>query len=243
MYMLVTITIVVIMLKIQWRGNIGSSVFTHSSATALWFFLLVYSVTTIMFCFMLSVFFKKADTASAVAGLVWFLFYLPYTFIHLHYDKLSLDAKLVTGIFSNTAMALGFNVIIQFEATEEGLQWSNFFRPATVDDNLHLGHVLTVLVFDAFLYLTITIYVEKVFPGDFGVGENWSFPFSCEYWTRAGMRHRRLPSFIEEFDMNYKNKAVGVQIRRLRKVFGNNFVAVDNLRMNLYEDQITVLLG
>ena len=76
----------VVLLTPQWPNRQGeySAVFASSSATALWFFLMVYSVSTITFCFMLSVFFSKADTATSVAFLVWFISYLPYTFIHLN---------------------------------------------------------------------------------------------------------------------------------------------------------------
>ena len=45
---------------------------------------------------------------------------------------------------------------------------------------------------------------------------------------------------------NYENEPVdknaGIKIRGLKKVYGQN-VAVDNLNLNIYEDEITVLLG
>lgn len=56
---------------------------------------------------MVSVFFSKANTAAAIAGLVWFLIYSPYTFIQQRYDSISLATKVILSLFSNTAMALG----------------------------------------------------------------------------------------------------------------------------------------
>lgn len=106
--------------QIQWFPDKPVSVFTHSSASALWFFLLIYSITTIMFCFMLSVFFSTANVAAAVAGLVWFLIYSPFTFIRQRYHQISLAGKLASCLFSNTAMALGFDVIVRLEGTQEG---------------------------------------------------------------------------------------------------------------------------
>lgn len=249
--MIVTVTLMVVLLKTRWYGAENpNSVFTYSSATALWVFLLIYSITTIMFCFMLSVFFSKANTASAIAGLVWFLMYSPYTFIQQRYDTISLATKVSMCLFSNTAMALGFNVVIRYEGTQEGLQWDNIFKAVTVDDRFHLGYVLGMLLFDAFLYLMIAIYVEKIFPGDYGVAEKWYFPFTAKFWCNGaeyvGIQDVNAvsPDHVRQnFEIEPTNKTAGVQTRSLRKVYDNNKVAVEGLNLNIYEDQITVLLG
>ena len=69
---------------------------------------------------MLSVFFSTANVAAAVAGLVWFLIYSPFTFIRQRYHQIGLAGKLAACLFSNTAMALGFDVIVRLEGTQEG---------------------------------------------------------------------------------------------------------------------------
>lgn len=248
--MFITVTLMVVLLKTRWYGEDNpNSVFTYSSATALWLFLLIYSVATIMFCFMLSVFFSKANTAAAIAGLVWFLFYSPYTFIQQHYDNISLSTKLSLSLFSNTAMALGFNVVIRYEGTQEGLQWHNIFKPVTVDDRFHLGYVLIMLMVDAFIYLIIALYVEKIFPGDYGVAEKWNFPFTTKFWCNVGdyvgiedSSANGVDHVSANFEMEPKNKTAGVQTKGLRKSFDDK-VAVEGLNLNMYEDQITVLLG
>ena len=241
----------VILLKTRWYGEDNpNSVFTYSSASALGFFLVIYSITTIMFCFMLSVFFSKANTASAIAGLVWFLMYSPYTFIQQRYDTVSLVSKISMCLLSNTAMALGFNVVVRYEGTQEGLQWDNMFKSVTVDDPFHLGYVLIMLVVDAILYLIIALYVEKIFPGDYGVAEKWYFPFTVKFWCKTneyiGVQDV-YTNGVDNINVNCeaepKNKTTGVQIRSLRKVYNNDKVAVEGLNLKMYEDQITVLLG
>lgn len=249
--MSITVTIMVVLLKIRWYGEDNpNSVFTHSSATVLWLFLLMYSVATIMFCFMLSVFFSKANTASAVAGLIWFLIYAPYTFIQQRYDSISLATKISLSLFSNTAMALGFNVVIRYEGTQEGIQWHNIFTPVSIDDHFHLGYVLIMLAVDSCLYLLTALYVEKIFPGDYGVAEKWFFPFTSRFWCNVTeyVGVQDIDSNIVErrnsyFEVEPTNKVVGIQTRALRKVYDNNKVAVEGLNLNMYEDQITVLLG
>lgn len=250
-YMLITVTLMTILLKVRWYGEDNpNSVFTYGSATVLWVFLLIYSITTITFCFMLSVFFSKASTAAAVAGLVWFLIYSPYSFIQQRYDSVSLVAKIMLCLLSNTGMALGFNVIMRFEGTQEGIQWHNIFKPVSIDDSFHLGYVIIMLIFDAILYLLIALYVEKIFPGDYGVAEKWNFPFSARFWLKlpeyVGIRDLNSND-VHHINPNYehepKNKAAGIQIYNLRKTFDKDRVAVEGLNLNMYEDQITVLLG
>lgn len=199
---------------------------------------------------MLSVFFSKANTAAAVAGLVWFLFYAPYTFTQQNYDLLTLAQKLLVSLFSNTAMAFGFQLIIRWEGTGEGLQWSNLFQPLSVDENFNVGYTWVMLIVDSILYLGITLYVEQIYPGDFGVPEPWYFLFTKKFW--CGQSATSTVEVLDDtltvkqqdhIEADPKGKHAGIQVRALRKVYRNKKVAVANFTMNMFDDQITVLLG
>lgn len=197
-----------------------------------------------------SVFFSKASTATAVGGLVWFLVHSPYTFIIQRYDSVSLTMKILVSLLSNTAMGLGFNVMIRYEGTQEGSQWNNVFTPVSIDDQFHLGIVFIMLVVDAIIYFLIALYVEKIFPGDFGVAEKWNYPFTKKYWFN-------IPDYTGTYDINANrtqpldanyedepvNKNAGIRIVKLRKVYDQDKVAVKGLDLNLYENEITALLG
>lgn len=198
---------------------------------------------------MLSVFFSKASTASAVGGLVWFLAYSPYSFIQQRYDSISLSVKLLVSLLSNTAMAIGFNVIVKYEGTQEGIQWDNVFRPVSVDDNFNLGYVWMMLIVDTVIYMLIALYVEKIFPGDFGVAEKWNFPFSKKFWFNIsdyiGINddiNANGSHVNANYELEPKNKNPGIRIMNLRKVYDGK-VAVEGLNLNLYENEITALLG
>lgn len=81
-------------------------------------------------------------------------------------------------IFSNTGMAFGCQIITMFEGTGAGIQWSTIAQGASPDDNLSLLDVIIMLIVDGFLYLLLAIYVEAVFPGDYGVPLPWYFPLT-----------------------------------------------------------------
>lgn len=151
-------------------------------------------------------------------------------------------------LFSNTAMAFGFQLIIRLEGSSEGLQWNNFFRAVSVDDSLSIGLLVITLLIAAFLYLMIALYVEKIFPGEYGVPEPWYFPFTRTFWLGHSEYIRINDSAKNTRNLNYFEedpigRNAGIRISNLRKVYSNKRVAVDGLTLNMFDDDITVLLG
>nr|CAD7579545.1 unnamed protein product [Timema californicum] len=116
--LLISVALMVVMLKVPWYSGTDVTVFTHSNWLLVFIFLMMYAVAMICFCFMITSFFSKANSASTVAGLAWFVLFAPYLFIQNNYTELSLSTKLVTSLFSNTAMGYGFQLILMHEGTE-----------------------------------------------------------------------------------------------------------------------------
>lgn len=161
---------------------------------------------------------------------------------------MSLAQKLAVCLFSNAAMGFNFKLIIWHEGAGSGLQWDNLFQPVSIDDDFTVGYIWIMLLIDTILYLSIALYFEKIFPGEFGVPEKWYFLFTKHFWCGPS-------DYTEEDDLNLtfqnnesiepepKYKHAGIKVKNLRKIYGNKKVAVQGLTMNMYEDQITVLLG
>jgi hypothetical protein len=66
------------------------------------------------------------------------------------------------------------------------------------DEHITLGAIFLMLIVDTILYLALTLYVEAIFPGEFGVPQPWNFPFSKEYWhnTPAPSGLGKLRTFL-----------------------------------------------
>ena len=62
--------------------------------------------------------------------------------------------------------------------TGEGIQWENLYRGVSPDDDFTFGDVLVMLLIDAVIYLLLALYIEAVFPGEFGVPQPWYFPLT-----------------------------------------------------------------
>ncbi|XP_034485231.1 ATP-binding cassette sub-family A member 3-like isoform X4 [Drosophila innubila] len=229
--------------------NDDFAILTKCNFTALLFFLMIYIVATICFCFMIAPIFSKASTAAAVTGVVFFVTYLPLSLSKENYEPMSLASKLGWSLISNTALKLGVMLIVQFENTDEGFQWNKIFTPATVNDNLTVGTVMIMMVISSAIYLCICLYIEQVFPGDFGVPRKWYFPFTRTFWcgerTNENTPHNNSPAGRRSsaaFEAEPDDKKIGLQIRDIKKKFGKKMV-VKGLSINMFEDEITVLLG
>ena len=73
-------------------------------------------------------------------------------------------------------MGLGFLIMAKFEA-RGGTKWGNITGGTNPQDHFSLLLVIIMLLLDAVLYFCGAIYVEAVFPGEFGVALPWYFPF------------------------------------------------------------------
>lgn len=180
LFLLVTVIIGSALFTIKFSSN--GKVLNKSDPSIIFIFFLLYAISSIMFCFMISVFFTKASIATAASGILWFFSYTPYFFISQSYDTMSLAAKLATGLLSNCNMGLGAMLIGKFEGQGTGVQWSNLYQGVSVDDNLALGYIFLMFIADSVLYGVITWYVEAVFPGEYGTPRRWYFPFLRSYW-------------------------------------------------------------
>ena len=64
----------------------------------------------------------------------------------------------------------------------DGIQWSNLNRGVSPDDDFTVGHVLIMLVVDGVVYALLALYIEAVFPGEFGVPQPWNFFLKVSQW-------------------------------------------------------------
>lgn len=254
LFLLISIFFVTVLfcVKVSEQG----AVLTNSDPTLVFCFLTIFSISSISFSFMVSTFFSRANVAAAAGGFLYFFSYIPYFFISPRYDLMTHTQKLSSCLLSNVAMAMGAQLIGMFEGKGTGVQWRDLMKPVSVDDNFTLAHVLGMLLLDSVMYGLVAWYVEAVFPGEYGIPQPWYFFILPSYWcgtpqTVLGKEkeeeedpEKALKSqYIEEEPSDLVS---GIKIKHLCKVFkmGNKTrEAVRDLTLNMYEGQITVLLG
>uniref|UniRef100_A0A672ZRB1 ABC transporter domain-containing protein n=1 Tax=Sphaeramia orbicularis TaxID=375764 RepID=A0A672ZRB1_9TELE len=196
LFLSISVCLVTLLLCIQVSPN--GAVLTYSDPTLVFVYLLLFTVATINFSFMISAFFSRGT----------------------------------------------------------GIQWSNLFNAVTVDDDFSMAQVLGLLLFDAILYGLVAWYMEAVFPGEYGVPLPSYFFVLPSYWC-SSPRMALVNEKEEEEDAEKALKGEfieeepaglvsGIKIKHLAKEFkvGNKTrKAVRDLTLNMFEGQITVLLG
>uniref|UniRef100_A0A8C6NK84 ATP binding cassette subfamily A member 3 n=1 Tax=Nothobranchius furzeri TaxID=105023 RepID=A0A8C6NK84_NOTFU len=196
LFLSISVFLVTLLLCIQVSPN--GAVLSRSDPTLVFVFLLVFTVATINFSFMISAFFSRGT----------------------------------------------------------GIQWSNLFDSVTVDDDFSLAQVLSLLLFDSVLYGLVAWYMEAVFPGEYGVPLPSYFFLLPSYWCSTP-RVALLKEKEEEEDAEKALKGEfmeeepagvvsGIKIKHLTKEFkvgSKTRQAVQDLTLNMFEGQITVVLG
>nr|CAD7255882.1 unnamed protein product [Timema shepardi] len=231
---------------------VSGKVLENSEPSVVFVFLFMYCVATICKSFLISVFFSRANLAAAAGGIVFFIMYLPYPFMVIWEEHISSNPKVLASLLSNVAFGFGCSYFAHYEEMGVGLHWHNLGESPLLGDTYNMKYVIFMLGLDALLYSILTWYIEAVFPGQYGVPKRWYFPLTRSYWCGSdgivepfenlGMGSSEQGT-SGNFESEPKHLHLGVSLCNLGKVYGNKKVAVRNLNLNFYEDQITSFLG
>jgi ABC-type lipoprotein export system ATPase subunit len=198
---------------------------------------------------------------------------------------MNLAEKIIACFVNNLAMGEGLNLIAQFEAKGEGVNFSNWSQGYNVDDKFSLLQVMIVMVFNNVIHILLTLYFENIAPGIHGIAKPWHYPISGFFSKKKSTKNEEIKNLINEASINkgygsirglnsqesingeqqkiisnneihsqifiedesiYSTRNIGIKINNIVKIFkqlGTIKKAVQNLTLNIYEGQISVLLG
>ena len=148
------------------------NVLTHTEFSLLWFWLALFGMASMSFCFFLSSFFSKAKLAAVIGPMALFASLLP-RFIFFGTNRYeAIGAKYIASILPGTALAFGADIVGDYEYGEQSVS-SSFW----VGD-YSFGTSIFFLAFDTVLYMVLAWYTEQVVPREFGAAPKpWYFPF------------------------------------------------------------------
>ncbi|CAG9862052.1 unnamed protein product [Phyllotreta striolata] len=211
-------------------------------------FLILYCSAALTFCFAVSSFFSKPVIALVAGMLLWILsYFIPrYAFDLDNGNTLSLSFNIFLNILPNMALHYGYSAVKVFEEREIGVQWNNFYQSGSGgSDDVTMLHVYLMLMFDICFYMLFTLYMDGVNPGKYGVRKSILFPFielrkSFQEFSNKKQVSNETVRLENVEDGNGLQK--GIEICHLHKRYGHK-MAVENLDLDIYKNQITVLLG
>lgn len=141
-------------------------------------------------------------------------------------------------------MGIGSLILSMWESEHVGLQWWNLFEAASPDDNLSFFHVLLMFLVNSVVYFLIALYIQNVFPGEFGIPKKWYFFVELDYWKTIFGQTGKTSDVEKTTDNDVKNRFESIVIENLSKSYdkGKTF-SVSSLNLIMEKDEITVLLG
>uniref|UniRef100_A0A8C1F963 P-type phospholipid transporter n=1 Tax=Cyprinus carpio carpio TaxID=630221 RepID=A0A8C1F963_CYPCA len=236
-------------------------VLNYSDPIILFLFLLTFTVATIMQCFLMSVFFNKANLAASCSGIIYFTLYLPHIFCFAWQDRITKEMKLAVSFLSPVAFGFGTEYLSRYEEQGLGLQWDNIHTSPLEGDEYSFFTSIHMMLLDAVIYAFLAWYLDNVFPGQYGIGRPFYFPLQPSYWLKMEKEREReeqlkMQEEIQQeeiqpvhdgnpfFEPEPEGLIMGVSVQDLVKVYSKSSrPAVDCFNMNFYEGQITSFLG
>uniref|UniRef100_A0A8C1RYP3 ATP-binding cassette, sub-family A (ABC1), member 4a n=1 Tax=Cyprinus carpio TaxID=7962 RepID=A0A8C1RYP3_CYPCA len=160
----------------------GGKVLNYSNPIILFLFLLTFTTATIMQCFLMSVFFNKANLAAACSGIIYFTLYLPHIVCFTWQDRITKDMKIMASLMSQVAFGFGTEYLSRYEEQGLGLQWDNIQTSLLEGDEFSFFISIIMMAVDTVLYGVLAWYLDNVFPGQYGIGRPFYFPIQPSYW-------------------------------------------------------------
>uniref|UniRef100_A0A674F7U6 Cholesterol transporter ABCA5 n=1 Tax=Salmo trutta TaxID=8032 RepID=A0A674F7U6_SALTR len=217
------------------------------------FKLLYFVLPQIFFSFMLTPLFKKPKFASTVGSMLTVVFGCLSLFTVLMKD-FPQPLVWVLCLLSPSAFSIGIAQVVYLEAQGDGAVFT------TLANGPHpLYAPLLMLVLDCILYLLLAVYLDQVLPGEFGMRRSLVYFMKPSYWSKRSKRYVEVSSVyetevngapgvdesVEPVSPEFRGKEA-IRINNIRKVYKEKDSIVEALRgltFDIYEGQITALLG
>ncbi|GBM91934.1 ATP-binding cassette sub-family A member 3 [Araneus ventricosus] len=170
----------------------------------------------------------------------------------ISYYPLSVASKLGICLLPQGALLTAFYIISSYEASGEGVGWNNITEFSLIPD-INMAMILVTMLVSCGIYIILIWYFDAVWPWQPGVPKPFYFFLTRSYWCGAKpdnhteenrlVKNEYSTDFFEEEPNNIPR---GVIIQNLSKEFRSGLttkMAVNDVSLNIYEGQITALLG
>jgi ATP-binding cassette subfamily A (ABC1) protein 1 len=247
-----------------------STFFQCSSPSMIFLFFLLWFVAVLCMSYLFSVFFSRAKTASTLSKILFLASYAPYASVTG--DTVSTSTKVLGCLLAPISFAFGLDVIVEYEGNDQCLLWESVAIAPTTD-SLSMQTSLIMLAADSLIYLILGWYLGNVLPREYGSPRPWYFVFAPDFWRGVFGKKKTLPTRpsdiemkeakgegsdagdddhsadIEEVNVEMKlqeQRGDCVSIKGIRREFSTpqgKLVAVNDVDLSMFQDQIFVLLG
>ncbi|XP_065281110.2 phospholipid-transporting ATPase ABCA3-like isoform X2 [Dermacentor albipictus] len=247
---LITVTLMMLFVSVK-RNEEDRSFIQFSDPLLLFTILMCFCSNCQMHAILISMFFTSSQYAIAGAMLYWtFSCVMPFLTLEQAggqgYYYIQRKHKLWTSIFPGMSLHWSFRVLERFEKfVPNGANWSNFYDRSATPDNITLAELLFVGLMCDCTIIFLVWYLDNALHVGPGISKPYLFPFQSIYWIPRMSELRAPPKSVDEqvnFEPEPTNQLVAIEIINASKDY-DGVVAVQDVSMRVFENQITVLLG
>ena len=220
-----------------------ASIMPSSDPTFVFFILVLFSFSTVTLATLIAAVFSKARVAAAVTPVLYLLSTIPMTVIDSEDPSTSRALPLCVAILSPSAFTMGMRHVFRYER-HRGMGWHDSGNPL---DRVNMNVIFAFLAADTVLYFLATLYLDAVLPSEWGSHAHPLFCLMC-CCSKAQQQRNKHDSDDSDDDNELIEKDersladASVRVLRLRKEFDST-VAVNDVSLNLFPDEVNVLLG
>ncbi|NXU16094.1 ABCA6 protein, partial [Pardalotus punctatus] len=224
--------------------------FYTSSFPAVLLLFFLYGLACIHLVFMLCSLLKTSKLVSSTGFLIIFIF--GFLSLAVLIEDVPEPLKWFLGLVCPFAFNTGIAKIFHLEKYGIGFSFSNLMGEA-----YFLFSTYIMLVFDSVLYMLLALYFDKILPGKYGIPDPPLFCLKASYWMRSRRGSTRnipgstanpeqlLGDDAEPVPPEFLGKEA-IRLHNIKKAYKKNDKKTEALRglsLNIYEGQITALLG
>ncbi|NWR32825.1 ABCAA protein, partial [Tachuris rubrigastra] len=224
--------------------------FYISSFPAVLLLFFLYGLACIHLVFLLCSLLRTSKLVSSVGFLITFIFGCLSLAVLI--ENVPEPLKLFLGLFCPFAFNAGIAKIFHLEKYGMGFSFSNL-----MEEGYFLFSTYIVLVFDSIFYMLLALYFDKVLPGKYGIPDPPFFCLKPSYWMRSRRGSTReiprstanpeelLGDDVEPVPPEFRGKEA-IRLHNIKKAYKKKDKKTEALRglsLNIYEGQITALLG
>ncbi|XP_047920378.2 ATP-binding cassette sub-family A member 10-like [Anser cygnoides] len=224
--------------------------FYVSSFPAVLLLFFLYGLACIHMVFMLCSLLRTSKLAGSMGFLVTFLFGCLSLAVLI--ENLPEPLKWFLGLFCPFAFNAGIAKVFHLEKYGIGFSFSNL-----MEESYFLFSTYIMLIFDSALYMLLAMYFDKVLPGKYGIPDPPFFCLKPSYWMRsrrgcpgegpysAGSPEEPPGDDVEPVPTAFVGKEA-IRLNNIKKAYKKKDKKTEALRglsLNIYEGQITALLG
>ncbi|XP_017782555.1 PREDICTED: ATP-binding cassette sub-family A member 5-like [Nicrophorus vespilloides] len=235
-------------------------VFQNTNLFVIFLLIFLYSLSIIMFGFMITPFFDKSRTAGILGNFAVIIMSLFY-FIQVFVANSNSVTLWFVSLISSAGFALAMDKALVMDLSGEGINFENLWSSGT---GIPFGGSLIMMAFDIILYGFLAYYFDSVIPSEYGIKRSPFFCFRPSFWWPK-RRAENIPIVngssvgslnnvgseesncdVEQVPREMRSKEA-IKITDLFKSFQYcrkpEVKAVNGINLTIYEGQITAILG